>query len=85
VVEQTFKNSQHQVHIQNQLVQLLLWLKHGVVVVAAVAVQNIQVGIIPQVVAVAVVELMRIVYLKPLTLGQQKPLLLVLAVLVVLE
>jgi hypothetical protein len=70
VERQIFKNSYHQAHTQNQVVQLLLWLKHGVLAVVELVDKK---GLLPlvQVVAVAV-ELMRIVYLKPLMLEQQK-------------
>jgi hypothetical protein len=63
-VEQTFKSSHHQAHIQNQLVQLLLWLKHGVLVVVAVVGQNIQNQIFQVLEVVVAAELMPIVYLK---------------------
>jgi hypothetical protein len=67
--EQTFKNSHHQVLTLNQLVQLLLWLKHGVQVVVLVAV----VGALDKLVGVVVlVGRTHIVYLKPLRLVLQK-------------
>jgi hypothetical protein len=70
VAEQTFKNSQHQVLTLNQLVQLLSWLKHGVLE-RVVAVELVQLTEVLDL--VVVVERIPTDYLKPLTLEQQKP------------
>jgi hypothetical protein len=66
---QTFKNSHHQVLTLNQLVQLLLWLKHGVAVVVDKGVVEV-LEILAAVAAVAVHT--HLGCLKPLTLAQQK-------------
>jgi hypothetical protein len=69
-VEQTFKSLQHQAHIQNQLVQLSCWLKHGVLAVAVV----VELAHLTEVLGLAaVVERTHTVYLQHLTLEQQKP------------
>jgi hypothetical protein len=53
------------------VVQLLLWLKHGVLVVVVVAVQNLIVRIHLAVVVVQVVVRTHTDYLKRLMLGQR--------------